>query len=252
MKKYYLHIFLSIILLLGVLGGGIWYWKERSWSIDTEKKVAIELQPQEESAKTEENIKPRTLQLQEQRTDLIWYEIPEFGLRFQTLQGLAENYDTLRSILKNKEESLVWYEVPELGIKFLVSPEGKKDLRYTIYSDSEKETPTISANFYLDSFKYLGWCKEDPKECNHSILSKINTSNLARYDSRDDGNAYPFCGAPGWESYFTVGEYSFCSTRGVDLWGSFKQEELDHFFASGYGKGLDAIYESSIPLNFSK
>ncbi len=234
-------VFLSIFLATAVLvaGGVLWY------SGEVKKEVQLAQQQIEAQQKQIGVTKPRTLQLQESRTDLIWYKIPEFGLEFQIKMGSKESIDQLRAYLKSKGKSLVWYEVPELGIKFLISPEGKEDLKYVVKDFMRFDIENKVAYFYLESFKYLDWCKKDLAGCSHMLLSRILTADLPKYDwNKREG--YPFCGFN--DKYFTVGGYSFC-----DIYSQaspFSSEEEAHwFFDSGYGKGMEVIYESAVPLD---
>ena len=56
-----------------------------------------------------------------------------------------------QSIGQISKNDLVWYEVPELGIRFKVTPDTKNDLKYFIKEDEKFES--ISAYFYSQSTK---------------------------------------------------------------------------------------------------
>lgn len=250
MKKK--RIIIGVFILLALIAIGGWFWCSENWEREgdtvqiTQKKESDSLQESiadEQEQPEVEDDRPTTLQYQD-RKDLVWYEIPEFGLRFQIFAHSKDSYDKLRSDLKAEGESLVWYEVSELGIKFLISPEGKEDLRYVIHSSpKDAEWQASTAVFYLDSFKYLGWCKDDPEVCLQRRLSRIRSNDLVKLDSRYE---YPFCGIN--DPYFTIDSYSFCVSRAQASPFS-SEEEMNWFFEAGYGKGAEVIYESSVLLN---
>jgi len=54
------------------------------------------------------------------------------------------------------DEDLVWYEIPELGVRFKVTPDSKDDLRYTV-TYNKKDRNGVIVDFYsILQYQFLG------------------------------------------------------------------------------------------------
>ena len=75
------------------------------------------------------------------------------------------------------EDQLVWYEIPELGIKFKVTPDAKEDLKYTIvkYSEIGDTAKFPNAVLYLQSVRdFLGQEKCNPIDrCAEFVITRL-------------------------------------------------------------------------------
>lgn len=211
-----------------------------------------------------------TLELHQNRTDLVWYEIPEYNLRFQVTDQEKQYYDSIIKKEKEAGEKLVWYEVPELGIKFLVTPWTKEDLWYEPfnYSDRlrlEKPVELISVSFYRHSIsafieekrdeidRYDRWltsCEETPSKCwlvtdlaNVFFVARLSLEDLSVYEPRP-GLTRPFCPLAG--GYVNTGSYVYCREVGKD--GFFADLEASEYFKENQSNIDGILFKSAVPL----
>lgn len=78
------------------------------------------------------------------------------------------------------EEELVWYEIPELGVRFKVSPDVYEDLKYKLWSkpwpnEQEKSTAVF---YYQSEINYLGkdGCFNEEGEivCTNGLIVRVS------------------------------------------------------------------------------
>ena len=157
-------IVIILILALALVAGGFWCWQNN-------KKAEVNQQ-----AKQAEN--------QEQQDNAI-------KIRDDTRFGARLSEKEIKAIKNNN--SLVWYEIPELGIKFKVTLDTKDDLRYITETEKNKETEEneITVFFYNQStVNFLGnSCllnNQVKKTCTEGALSRYSVKLNELYKGRSD------------------------------------------------------------------
>jgi len=176
-----------------------------------ENEVVQETQTQEEEMS--ENAKQILDSIEERLAsgELVWYEMPNYGLKFPVTQRTKEQYDEIVEEAKVKGVTFVWYQVPELGIEFLVTPDMVGDLKY-VSSDGlqnhESKENEGAAFFYKESVQeFVDDSYLDPSLIPHSFsLVKMTIENISIYEK--DKNRL-FCNIS-VEPFFVLGDYGFC------------------------------------------
>ena len=100
----------------------------------------------------------------------------------ETEQLSSEEIEKLK-----QDENLVWYEIPELGIKFLVTKDTKEDLRYS-FRKNEKYKGISSVDLYSHNevgeseYKYKCRITEDRWSCGRILLTSATKEYVKQYE----------------------------------------------------------------------
>ncbi|MCD6149695.1 hypothetical protein J7J13_02825 [bacterium] len=162
MNKKVTIVIISILALALVVGEG---WYARSQKAEANQQVGqVKNQEQQDNA----------IKIQDDT---------RFGTRLSEKEIKA---------IKNNN-SLVWYEIPELGIKFKTTLDTKDDLRYITETEKNKETEEneITVFFYNQStVNFLGnSCllnNQVKKTCTEGALSRYSVKLNELYKERSD------------------------------------------------------------------
>ena len=149
--------------------------------------------------------------------------------------------------LKN-DNSLVWYEIPEMGIRFKITPDTKEDLGYSykeymsfknsisvkqalLYSSSETDEKLSSCSLNEES----GW------NCGLIYLNIVSKNDIDNYSSKNQDFAY--C-SPG--TLFVSNDNYICITKNKNI-GEYKinisdKEYLEFFNISDRQNNNFGIY----------
>ena len=118
------NLIIGIVVLIALVGGVV-LWNQKNNQQDTKqqtKKEVAEQTQKQEIAKEKNN----QGQNQKQEVNKKQEENQEQGTKHLSPEEIEKF---------KKEKDLVWYEIPELGIKFKVAPEIKDDLIYKKIND---------------------------------------------------------------------------------------------------------------------
>ncbi|MFC1644917.1 hypothetical protein ACFL08_02735 [Patescibacteria group bacterium] len=88
-----------------------------------------------------------------------------------------------------KEEDLVWYEIPELGVKFKVTKESFDDLKYEVSETVKNGEKTIGVRLYSQSLvEFLG-----EGRCFQQGESMCASGSMARFsvEYNENKNSFP-------------------------------------------------------------
>ncbi len=177
-------ITISIILGLTVIVGGFWFVQrfvqddnQQIWNNEQEKVEVVENGNDEDQKQETENIKTS----------------PQLS---------PEEIEKLK-----KEKDLVWYEIPELGIKFLVTKDTKSDLRYTVKSRTDQfgeDSKFVilynqsEVNFKKKNYNANCFNESGDAVCNNAMyLSKISLKYNKYLEDKFGADSDWFCNRDG-------------------------------------------------------
>ncbi len=187
-------ILITILTILGlaVVVGGFYLWLQKKadlMHVNVEKRI-IENDKQEqggnEGGRKNKEYDKKNDNKQEKTEDLEAQMIPRLS---------PKEIEKLK-----KEKDLVWYEIPELGIKFLVTKDTKEDLGYEIktYTNNFGEVKTsilYSKKQVQGDFDKNCRLSEDGWSCGRIVLSKTTKKYADWYKNKYEHNKYKhdFC-----------------------------------------------------------
>ena len=172
------NLIIGIIVLMALVGGVV-LWSQKSNQQDTKQQTKKEVDKQVQEQSTQEQNQKQEVNKEQKEN-----------------QEQVINHLSPKEIEKlKKEKDLVWYEIPELGIKFLVTKDTKEDLDYFIKKSS---LPYNIKHKYvylfyksLIRFNNEDWCgfKRKTKENNCSSIG-IDIRKIADINAPADGCDY--------------------------------------------------------------
>ena len=124
-------ILITILTILGlaVVAGGFYLWSQKKAELmqnNAERQIVKQNKQEVEREKNGKNGKNDGKNENNQNQENINTNIEIESIK-KTPQLSPKEIEKLK-----KEKDLVWYEIPEMGIKFLVTKDAKEDLRYEI------------------------------------------------------------------------------------------------------------------------
>ena len=172
------NLIIGIIVLIVLVGGVVlWSQKNNQQKIKQQTKKEVAKQDQEQKIAKEQNSQDQN---QKQEVNKEQEENQE-----QDIKHLSpEEIEKLK-----KEKDLVWYEIPELGIKFLVTKDTKRDLKYH-FTVNEKYKSSSSVVLYsnggINYGKYEDGCilHEGGWTCGRILLTSATKEYAKQYKKR--------------------------------------------------------------------
>ncbi len=191
MNKKTLIIIITITILgLAIIAGGFYLWSQKKADlkhVNVEKRI-IENDKQEQKGdggnrkngiveKEDEGKKEGNGNQENEKQVEIDYN-PHTQLTKQEIEKLK------------KEKDLVWYEIPELGIKFLVTKDAKEDLRYDYKINKNKKSAKLYWQSEIDFLpQQRCFDKQNDNLCTIGILNKILVKNKKK-QGKETGQSF--------------------------------------------------------------